>query len=123
VTSVTHDALLPRSRSHQQHSAGVGNATRVSAAVIRFRALLGTPANVASLPNNLNEGSALVSYSLYRYDCSPSLRALPTELTRVDEDAADRLRRELARLVIMFRREGAPRLVRSGELAASGATR
>jgi hypothetical protein len=89
---------------------------------IRFHALQCTPDTAAALLNNVDEGRALVFHSLCRYDCADSLRsarALLTELARLDEAGAERLSRELAGLVIMFRRSGALRLVLRGEPAAS----
>lgn len=95
----------------------------LSTANIRFRALARTPLGHApALLNNVDERRALVSHSLCRYDCSGSLRyaqALLTELTRIDEGAANRLGRELSGLVIMFRGEGALRVVPSGEAATT----
>ena len=94
----------------------------LSTAEIRFHALRRTPGDAASLLNNIDERRALVSHSLCRYDCLPSLRyarALLAELAHVDEAAAECLSRERAGLVIMFRREGALRLVSSGEPAAN----
>jgi len=95
----------------------------LSTATIRFQALVRTPPGRApALLNNVDERRALVSHSLCRYDCSASLRyaqALLTELTRIDEGAANRLGRELSGLVIMFRGEGALRVVPSGEAATT----
>ncbi len=94
-----------------------------STADIRFDALARTPAGqVPALLNNVDEGRALVSHMPCRYDCSASLRyarALLTELARIEVEAAESLERELAGLVIMFRREGALRLAPSGALVAS----
>ncbi len=94
----------------------------LSTADIRFHALLRTPPGIApALLNDVDEDRALVSHSLCRYDCAPSLRyarALLAELARVDDAAAERFSGELVGLVIMLRRDGGLRLAPSGEIAA-----
>jgi hypothetical protein len=75
---------------------------------IRFRALRRT-ARASMLLNDIGDGRVLVSYSVCRYDCGPSIRygqALLDAFARLDPGGAKTLQRALRGIAVAFVRGG-----------------